>query len=79
MVTKTRKNEITVQNQETCAQWYAWARECYAAGNFKDALYWQNSAAGHFPKLAYRMGIADLLWPDNWRLELPAPIIQKTA
>lgn len=62
--TKRRtQDEITAENQMACRVFYATAREEFAQGNLTEALYWQNGAAGHWPKVAHRMGIAQILWP----------------
>jgi hypothetical protein len=73
MVTQARKNELTVQNQQVCAEMYANAREgkqvtCILHGLLskeQSAIYWQNGASAHFAKTAYRMGISELLWPSK--------------
>ena len=54
---KTRRtfDEITAQNQATCKVFYATARKEFQDGNLEDSLFWQNGAAAHFVKTAYRM------------------------
>lgn len=51
---KPRTAELTKQNQDTCAEWYAYAR---AAKTPTEARMWQDSAAEHFVKTAHRMNL----------------------
>lgn len=69
MATKRKRrsnDEITIQNQKVCAEYYAKAR----SGEVKegihpdfpyDSAYWQRSAEHHFYKVAYMMGFIDEL------------------